>query len=180
MLFRTRFDSDNLNPPPTDMSKLASEARSPFQNRLATATLPPPGNEHFIARRALWRTPGSNPPCPTEPNASRKRLEALLAQPDALEDDGVWDAGVNRVWDGLIAGARLKHRLPLALVLKILLAGWIQEGTWPRGAVVPESDDEVTLSEVIEHMPLSSTATPTLTMQASRDDTSRSAVVREA
>ncbi|KAI0711071.1 hypothetical protein C8T65DRAFT_695510 [Cerioporus squamosus] len=125
---------------------------SPYQERLAAAHLPPPGPEYFTARRALWLAPASNPSFPTEANSSRRRLEALLEAPDALEDEVVWRAGVDRVWHGLLNGARLKHRLPLALVLKILQAGWIREGTWPRGAIVPDSDDapEAPLPETTE------------------------------
>lgn len=111
---RAPFHSTNLSPSPT-MSQSAS--MSPFEERLATSDLPPPGAQHFAARRALWWTPGSNPPSATEPNPSRRRLEALLSQPGALEDDQVWDTGVDRVWRGLLGGAKLKHRLPLALVV---------------------------------------------------------------
>ncbi|KAI0368098.1 hypothetical protein BV20DRAFT_948875 [Pilatotrama ljubarskyi] len=116
---------------------------SAFARQLAEVDLPPPGPELFQVRRALWRTPMSNPPTPTEPNASRLRLENLLALPDALESDDTWAAGLDRVWHGLIGGARLRHRLPLALVIKILQAGWIHEGTWPKGAVAPDSDEEL-------------------------------------
>ncbi|KAI0663250.1 hypothetical protein C8Q70DRAFT_1050926 [Cubamyces menziesii] len=114
-----------------------------FEQRLAAAEMPHPGPELFYARRTLWCTPGPNPPARSEPTAPRVRLEALLADPGAVEDDSTWEAGLNRVWDGLIGGVRLKHRLPLALVIKILQAGWIHEGTWPRGAVVPDSDEEI-------------------------------------
>ena len=31
--------------------------------------------------------------------------------------------------------------------IKILQAGWIREGTWPRGAVAPESDGDVLVPE---------------------------------
>ncbi|RDX55432.1 hypothetical protein OH76DRAFT_1319008, partial [Lentinus brumalis] len=114
---------------------------SPYQERLAAAELPPPGPDYFAARRALWLAPGEAPSRPTEANSSRRRLETLLATPDALEDDVIWQTGVDRVWRGLLGGARLKHPLPLTLVLKILQAGWIREGTWPKGAIAPDSDD---------------------------------------
>ncbi|KAI1786701.1 hypothetical protein LXA43DRAFT_975674 [Ganoderma leucocontextum] len=143
---------------------------SPFEERLATAGLPPPGADHFAARRALWWMPGSSPPCPTEPNPSRRRLEALLAKPGALEDDEVWGAGVDRVWRGVTGGAKLKHRLPLALVIRILQAGWIHEGTWPKGAVAPESDDDAPRLEVKATTSLLSTTTPSFTTQASTED----------
>ena len=112
------FDQSLLSPSPT-MSQTASV--SLFQQRLAESDLPPPGADHFAARRALWWTPGPNSPSPTEANSSRRRLEALLAHPDALEDDAVWEAGVDRVWRGLIGGAKLKHRLPLPLIVSLHL-----------------------------------------------------------
>ncbi|RPD67349.1 hypothetical protein L226DRAFT_529695 [Lentinus tigrinus ALCF2SS1-7] len=135
---RAPFDRDSLSPQPTSQDT----AMSPYQERLAAAHLPPPGPEYFNARRALWLVPGPNHSIPTETNSSRRRLEALLATRDALEDEVVWQTGVDRVWRGLLNGARLKHRLPLALILKILQAGWIREGTWPKGAIVPDSDDD--------------------------------------
>ncbi|KAI0751580.1 hypothetical protein C8Q80DRAFT_1098039 [Daedaleopsis nitida] len=133
-----------------------------FQQRLADADLPPPGPDHFAARRALWWAPSPNPPAPAEANPSRRRLEALLSSPGAIEDDQVWEVGVDRVWRGLIGGAKLKHRLPLALILKILQAGWIREGTWPKGAIVPDSDDDLdeTLPQISNAPALLSTTTP--------------------
>ncbi|KAI0353483.1 hypothetical protein OH77DRAFT_1457973 [Trametes cingulata] len=134
---------------------------SAFERQLAEVHISP-GPELFDVRRALWRAPSSNPPTPTQPNASRIRLENLLALPDALESEETWGAGLDRVWHGLIGGARLKHRLPLPLVIKILLAGWIHEGTWPKGAVAPESDDELDKAAVAppEQAFLLSTTTP--------------------
>ncbi|TFK93605.1 hypothetical protein K466DRAFT_478267 [Polyporus arcularius HHB13444] len=135
---------------------------SPYQERLAAAELPPPGPDYFAARRALWLAPGEAPSRPTEANSSRRRLETLLATPDALEDDMIWQTGVDRVWRGLLGGARLKHPLPLTLVLKILQAGWIREGTWPKGAIAPDSDDapEAQLPETTES-PATTSGVPT-------------------
>ena len=110
------FDSTPLSPAPF----FALDPGMPsFQERLATSSLPPPGADHFAARRALWLSPGPSPPRPTEANPSRQKLEALLTSPNALEDDQIWDTGVNKVWRGLIGGARLKRRLPLALVVSV-------------------------------------------------------------
>ncbi|KAH9853666.1 hypothetical protein C2E23DRAFT_822187 [Lenzites betulinus] len=121
---------------------------TPFEQRLAAADLPNHGPELFEARKALWRQPGSHARVPPQPNLSQQKLEHILATPGALESDKTWAAGIDRVWDGLVGGARLRHHLPLALVIKILQAGWIREGTWPRGAVVADSDD--TNDQVVE------------------------------
>ena len=115
---RAPFDSDNLSPTLTFTSQSVNPSMSPFEDQLTTTVLPPPGADHFAARRALWWEPGTNPPNATEPNPSRGRLESLLAEPAALEDDRVWNAGLDRVWRGLTGGAKLKHRLPLALVVR--------------------------------------------------------------
>ncbi|KAI0774104.1 hypothetical protein C8Q74DRAFT_809691 [Fomes fomentarius] len=143
-----------------------------FQQRLRDADLPLPGVDHFAARRTLWWTPGPNEPSPTEANSSRRRLEALLAHPGALEDDDIWEAGVDRVWRGLVNGAKLKHRLPLALVIKILQAGWIREGTWPKGAIVPDSDDTIEgrVLELKQDSVISSTTTPGIITPGSPED----------
>lgn len=112
---RAPFAQETLSPPPTTSQ---DASMSPYQERLAAADLPPPGPEYFAARRALWLEPIENPSYPTEPNLSRRRLESLLATPDALENEVVWQTGVDRVWRGLLGGARLKQRLPLALVVR--------------------------------------------------------------
>ncbi|OBZ76750.1 hypothetical protein A0H81_03698 [Grifola frondosa] len=108
-----------------------------------TAELPPPGPDHFAARRTLWWARGPNEPTPTESTPSRQRLEILLQR----DTDEAWDAGLNKVWNGLVSGARLKKRLPLSTVIKILQAGWIRDGTWPKGGVAPDPDD------VLEELP---------------------------
>lgn len=95
---------------------------SPFEQRLAATDTPSSGPELFHARRAIWREPAQNPPDPTQPNSSRRRLENIMATPGALESDETWGAGIDRVWNGLVGGARLKHRLPLALVVGVVLS----------------------------------------------------------
>ncbi|KAH9912617.1 uncharacterized protein BXZ73DRAFT_56117 [Epithele typhae] len=128
-----------------------STPTSSFNERVAAAELPYSGPALYNARRALWLSSLPNLPSRNQDNPSRKKLEALLDEPGATEDDAVWDAGVDRVWRGLVGGSRLKHRLPLVLVLKILQAGWIREGTWPRGAVPPDSDEGVGLQDEPAH-----------------------------
>ncbi|OCH92189.1 hypothetical protein OBBRIDRAFT_791565 [Obba rivulosa] len=115
---------------------------SSFEDRLAQADLPPPGPAHFAARRALWCTPTGQTPNRTEP-LFHPHLEELLHRSDIYENEKVWEAGIGQVWNGLIKGARLRKRLPLStVVLKVLQCGWVRDGTWPKGATVPESDDE--------------------------------------
>ncbi|KAI0772072.1 hypothetical protein BD413DRAFT_548138 [Trametes elegans] len=128
---------------PTSLSATTpATPMSAFEQRLAATTMPPPGPDYFAVRRSLWRAPLPNHPAQAEPSSSRMRLESLLSEPGALEDDLTWGSGLDKVWHGLVGGAKLRQRLPLALVVKLLQAGWIREGTWPRGAIAPASDDE--------------------------------------
>jgi hypothetical protein len=80
--------------------------------------LPPPGPDHYAARRKLWLTPRHIvEPSPIEPSTSRQRLEKLLSFPDAAESDEVWSNGLDKVWKGLNEGGRFKRRLPMALIV---------------------------------------------------------------
>lgn len=82
--------------------------------------LPPPGPDHFAARRALWLKPTATSRLGQAPSTSCVRLENLLEEPGALERPAVWDAGLNKVWRGLVGGGRLKSFLPLRVVVWIL------------------------------------------------------------
>ena len=54
-----------------------------FQTLLATANLPPPGPEHFAARRALWTTPTA---------ASHPDQTTHIKQDDLLSKSGVTES----------------------------------------------------------------------------------------
>jgi len=126
---------------------------------LVNSNLPPPGQAHYAARRTLWLTP-TKVPEHSPSSSSRLRLEQLLSQPGAVHNDEAWKDGVEKVWKGLVGGGRLRRRLPMNLVvcithrnhitlltglqIKVIHAGWLRDPeTWPTGAVVPESDDEL-------------------------------------
>ncbi|KAI0729337.1 hypothetical protein C8Q72DRAFT_742628, partial [Fomitopsis betulina] len=114
-----------------------------FEQRIASTQMPQPGPAYFQARRALWWQPMVVSRQPAESSTPRRTLEDLLATENAYEDDGIWRAGVGKVYRALVDGARLKKRMPLRLVVRILLAGWVRDGTWPRGAVINDPDDEL-------------------------------------
>ncbi|CCM04052.1 uncharacterized protein FIBRA_06211 [Fibroporia radiculosa] len=116
----------------------AAPSSSSFEHRLKSAHMPPPGPAYFHARRALWSVPSPNPPNPT----AHTRLEQILNQEGVHENDEVWDAGLATIWRGLTNRTPLKKRLSLNMTTKILMCGWIRDGTWPRGATAPHSDDE--------------------------------------
>ncbi|KAI5118445.1 hypothetical protein M0805_000578 [Coniferiporia weirii] len=123
--------SHSQSPPPN--------VDSHFETLMAAhrSALPEPGLAYFDARRALWLAEPPDPPMPVSPSLSRIKLEALLNQPGAVESDEVWRAGLKNVWKGLVGGNQLRKRLPLSIVLKILQAGWLRDGTWPEGTVAP-------------------------------------------
>ena len=155
-----------MNPPP-------SSTNTPWDIILAASELPPPGPDHYVARRKLWLTPQRIVEHPSnQPSTSRQRLEKLLSFPDAAESDKVWNNGVENVWRGLNEGGRLKRRLPMALIvcsyslesstvfmhvmkIKIVHAAWIRENTWPPGAVAPEPDDILLNNESPSDLPQS-------------------------
>jgi hypothetical protein len=95
----------------------SSSTSSSFEELLSTTPLPPPGPAHYAARRALWLAPPFEPPAPPEPSNSRHRLEQLLSQPGGIESEAVWKGGIEKVWKGLVAGGRLKRRLPMNVVV---------------------------------------------------------------
>lgn len=161
-------------PPPSCACFTCSDPPSPpsaFEKLLASEDLPPPGPDHFHARRALWLTPLSVPRPPSPPSASEAhtRLEELLNKPGALENNDVWQAGLGKVWKSLVSGGRLKQLLPLKLVvriiylilmraclltlcqIKILYAGWLRDGTWPENAAAVENDDFFSPAHVYPH-----------------------------
>ncbi|KAL5507801.1 hypothetical protein ACEPAH_5419 [Sanghuangporus vaninii] len=108
--------------------------------------MPPPGLSYFEMRRALWCITPPIPPQPSSPSPSRIKLEALLSQSGAVESEEVWRAGLKNVWKGLVGGNQLRKRLPLHIVLKILQAGWLRDGTWPEGMVAPTWDQPISVS----------------------------------
>ncbi|KAG6831385.1 hypothetical protein H0H92_010987 [Tricholoma furcatifolium] len=113
-----------------------------FDDILNAADLPPPGPQHFLARRSLWLTPrATSKPTIKSTSKQRQRLEDLLRSKNAAQSDYAWQNGVKTVWDAFNQGGTLNTRLPLPLVIKIIYAAWLRNDTWPVGAVVPESDD---------------------------------------
>ncbi len=63
-------------------------AAATFQSLLATANLPPPGPDHFAARRALWITPIAASRLDQTTSASRIKREGPLENPESSEG---WD-----------------------------------------------------------------------------------------
>lgn len=103
-------------------SSSSSSSKISFEDLLATADLPPPGQEYYAARRALWLQAPPNytskPRVPeSEESPTRRRLHTLLNGPDPAHSDRMW-AGVAKVWSGLNDGSRLKKPLPLPMLVR--------------------------------------------------------------
>ncbi|KAF9076836.1 hypothetical protein BDP27DRAFT_1209877 [Rhodocollybia butyracea] len=114
----------------------------------SASELPPPGPSYYAARRALWlNSPDKAISRQLPTSTSRHKLENLLNDPDAPYNDAIWEGGIHKVWKGLSAGASLKRRLPLNLLIKIIHCAWVRDETWPAGAVAPEPDDVLDESE---------------------------------
>lgn len=96
-----------------------------FDEILAESELPPPGPELYAARRRLWLTPRPEV-APTRlnvqsssspPSSSHRRLEILLSSPNAIQNEEVWNGGIQGVWKVLNGGRHFRRRLPMALLV---------------------------------------------------------------
>lgn len=120
--FVTNYISLMISPQniPTNAHAQSPERRYSFEELMQITDLPPPGPDHYAARRALWLNPPS-PPLRREPqpfSSSRQRLENMLLQPGALTDDDTWKHGIEKVWKVLSAGGKFKRRLPMRIVVR--------------------------------------------------------------
>ncbi|KAG2152406.1 hypothetical protein BD769DRAFT_1404959 [Suillus cothurnatus] len=136
-----KFNSRDARNRPKD-TPLPSPKKSTSSSLISNPEFPPSGPAHYAARRALWLTP-TKVHHRSSPSSSRQRLEQLLSEPGAVNNEQVWKDGIEKVWKGLVNGGRLKRSLPLALVIKVIHAGWLRDpDTWPSGAVAPDSDQD--------------------------------------
>lgn len=126
---------------PTDSDFSDTSRQAPDHERTQTINPDPPvgstppttGPEFFEQRRAQWRMaqPKSTPtPSPTTDSTSHARLEAVVSTPGYESDDVVWDTYLKSVNERLKAGVTLRKPLPLWVVIRVLRAGWMRDGTW--------------------------------------------------
>jgi len=93
------------------------------------------GPSFYEARRAQWLMPtpeGAAAAASIDADAqdSRRKLEIVMEQPGAEEDEMLWRQYLHAVHEGLIGGKRFKKGVGLGIAVKILRAGWLRDGTW--------------------------------------------------
>jgi len=144
-----------------------------FDEILQSSSLPGPGPDFYAARRCLWLTP-TRGPCvkpatdPPSESSSRQKLEFVLNQPDAIHNQDLWHHSLEKIWDGLSSGGRLKYRLPMNLIVKITHAAWLRDRTWPVGMEAPDSDENLD-DERTQCNPLTIQCAPTSAMTNSTE-----------
>lgn len=126
----------------TSAGEACSSASSPaaelipshFEGLFSTVKtqMPPPGPSYYRERRALWLEQPAVMPRPVSPSPSRIKLEALLNQPGAVENEDVWKAGLKNVWKGLVGGNQLRKRLPLSIVVRLSFLCILHIASVPR------------------------------------------------
>jgi hypothetical protein len=110
-------------PPDNDPAPEQKAQVSAFTQSLVSITASP-GPDYYAARRALWLKPSGTIASASETGDRDKddgrppilkRLDGLLEM--GADSDEAWESGVERVWNGLIAGGHLKWRLPMTQVV---------------------------------------------------------------
>ncbi|KAG8782572.1 hypothetical protein FRC12_020632 [Ceratobasidium sp. 428] len=130
----TDSDSDGAILPATEGSISVSESSTP----------PTSGPEFFEWRRNQWRNARpkneSTRASPSSESTSHARLETVVTSPGYEYNDTIWDTYLKNVNERLKGGVMLRKPLPLWVVIRILRAGWMRDGTWfgPSGAGVSE------------------------------------------
>ncbi|KAJ1308700.1 hypothetical protein OPQ81_004391 [Rhizoctonia solani] len=126
-------DSDNSDTSfqaPDEQTLAPDQADSP-----ADSAPPTSGPAFFELRRRRWRTAQPNTTSdqqsrPASDSSSHARLEAIVTSPGYEFDDAIWETYLKNVNERLKAGITLRKPLPLWVVIRVLRAGWMRDGTW--------------------------------------------------
>jgi len=113
-----------------------------FDHLLISTELPSPGPAYYEARRKLWLTPRpQRVALAPKPNPNRRRkIERLLTPSKAINSFQYWEK-IADLWKGVCTGRKFAERMPLRLMVAVVHATWVQDETWPNGAVVQSSDE---------------------------------------
>ncbi|QRW16078.1 20S proteasome subunit [Rhizoctonia solani] len=61
---------------------------------------------------------------------AQPQTNPIVTSPGYEFDDAIWDTYLKNVNDRLKAGITLRRPLPLWIVIRVLRAGWMRDGTW--------------------------------------------------
>ncbi|KAG9124957.1 proteasome core particle subunit beta 3 [Ceratobasidium sp. 392] len=112
---------------------------------------PTSGPEFFEWRRNQWRNARpkgeSIRASPNPESTSHARLETVVTSPGYEYNDAIWNTYLKNVNERLKGGVTLRKPLPLWVVIRVLRAGWMRDGTWysPGGTGAPETTPQVAL-----------------------------------
>ncbi|CAE6427846.1 hypothetical protein ACGC1H_000746 [Rhizoctonia solani] len=127
----------------------------------ADSAPPTSGPAFFELRRRQWLAAQPNATSdqqsqPTSDSSSHARLEAIVSSPGYEFDDAIWDTYLSNVNERLKAGITLRKPLPLWIVIRVLRAGWMRDGTWYGPSAPPAGPAETSSA-----MPDTPALTPT-------------------
>ncbi|CAE6455275.1 unnamed protein product [Rhizoctonia solani] len=156
----------NLNektPTDSDISDTSLQAPDDAAQAGSSTDPAPPtsGPAFFELRRRQWRsaqssTTSDQPSRPASDSSSHARLEAIVSSPGYEFDDAIWDTYLKNVNERLKAGVILRKPLPLWVVIRVLRAGWMRDGTWYGPSAPPAGPIETSSA-----MPETPALTPT-------------------
>lgn len=104
------------NPNAHPRSHFSSADLDEIEARLV-ATQVEHGIPYFNARRELWLNGKKKVPRSEQTPASITRLEEMVKDPRALRSNTVWESGLGTISKRLIEGGRMKHNLPMRLLV---------------------------------------------------------------
>ncbi|KAF8607795.1 hypothetical protein BDV93DRAFT_603570 [Ceratobasidium sp. AG-I] len=131
---------------------------------------PTSGPAFFELRRKQWRNAqpkeGTSASNPARDSTSHARLETVVTSPGYEYNDSVWNTYLKSVNERLKGGVTLRKPLPLWIVIRVLRAGWMRDGTWfGPGPVAPEPPISLETSSAM-------TETPAMTPTGFQDEPS--------
>lgn len=129
---------------------------------LDSSGVPTSGPAFFELRREQWRNAqpkeGTPAPNPTNDSTSHARLESVVTSPGYEYSDSIWNTYLKSVNERLKGGVTLRKPLPLWVVIRVLRAGWMRDGTWfgpssGPGPAVPEPPVTLETSSAMTETP---------------------------
>ncbi|OXB39855.1 hypothetical protein J007_00277 [Cryptococcus neoformans] len=131
-----------------------------YRRRLFMAGLPFPETPTTQPLPATYLVPEQPPPPlprpPRQPkHPSVARIEEALSQEGAEASRDLWQGGMKELAKNLHDGRKFTKGMRLGLVIKILIASWINDGLWPIDPLtgLPEKPPASPLIEGVDLFP---------------------------